>query len=141
MKTKIPVLFALLMFLRSCIPAPISVSSSRNSSDPTRWVVRVGNLGTKENEVYVWALCQANNSVSTATSAPAVIRLGKDGTISEVELPDEGFGNLKDLFPEDIVSKIESHEFPADAAWDHIQKRKNDSSLLPLIAEQGIPLP
>jgi len=158
MKMKILVLFTLLMFLSSCIPAPTSVSSSKYSSDPPRWVAYERALsqvfldsvhgwceweiwGQKENEVYVWALCQANNSVGTAISAPALIRLEKDGTIAEVEMPEEGFGNLSELFPEDVLAKIERHEFPADTAWDRIQKRKNDSSLLPLIVEQGIPLP
>jgi hypothetical protein len=168
MKTKIFALFMLPMVLSSCASIPTVVSSEKKPSDTPRWVSYESALldiflgppgetlpdvstkhgwceweiwGQQENEVYVWALCQANNSVATATSAPAVIRLEKDGMIAEVEMPEEGFGNLKELFPQDVLAKIEKHEFPAEAAWDRIQKRKNDSSLLPLIAEQGIPLP
>lgn len=97
--------------------------------------------GQKENEVYVWALCQAETAIGTATSAPAVIRLEKDGTILEVEMPNEGFGNLKELFPEDVLAKITKNEFPGNAAWDRIQRRRKDSSILPLIVEQGVKLP
>jgi len=97
--------------------------------------------GQNGNEVYVWALCQVDNANGTATSAPAVIRLGKDGTILEVDMPDEGFGNLKELFPEDVLAKISKYEFPGNAAWDRIQRRRKDSSILPLIVEQGVPLP
>jgi hypothetical protein len=97
--------------------------------------------GQKENEVYVWALCQMDNAIGTAASAPAVIRLGKDGTILEVEMPDEGFGNLKELFPEDVLAKITENDFPGNTAWDRIQKRRKDSSIVPLIVEQGVGLP
>jgi hypothetical protein len=168
MKTKTFVLFTLSMALSSCAPIPTAVSVEKKLSDTPRWALYERALsdiflgppgeflpdistnhglceweiwGQKESEVYVWALCQANNSVGTATSAPAVIRLEKDGTIVEVEMPEEGFGNLRELFPEDVLAKIEEHEFPADAAWDRIQKRKNDSSVLPSIVEQGMQLP
>lgn len=97
--------------------------------------------GQNGNEVYVWALCQVDNAVGTATSAPAVICLGKDGTILEIKMPDEGFGNLKELFPEDVLAKITKNEFPGNAAWDRIQRRRIDSSILPLIVEQGVKLP
>jgi hypothetical protein len=97
--------------------------------------------GQNGNEVYVWALCQMDNAVGTATSTPAVIHLGKDGTILEIEMPDEGFGNLKELFPEDVLVKIAKNEFPGNAAWDRIQRRRKDSSILPLIVEQGVKLP
>lgn len=97
--------------------------------------------GQNGNEIYVWALCQADNAIGTATSAPTVIRLGKDGTILEVEMPDEGFGNLKELFPEGVLAKITKNEFPGNAAWDRIQRRRKDSSILPLIVEQGVILP
>jgi hypothetical protein len=97
--------------------------------------------GQKENEIYVYALCQVDNAIGTATSAPAVIRLGKDGTILEIEMPEEGYGNLKELFPEDVLAKILKYEFPGDAAWNRIQMRRKDSSIVPLIVEQEVVLP
>jgi hypothetical protein len=97
--------------------------------------------GQTENEVYVWAVCQANNRIGTATSGPAVIRLGEDRTILEVEMPQEGWENLKALFPDNILTKIQKNEFPRDAAWARLQKRRKDSSILPLIVEQGVELP
>ena len=97
--------------------------------------------GKAENEVYVWAVCQANDAIGTATSGPAVIRLGKDGTILEVEMPDEGWRNFKELFPEDVLATILKNEFPADAAWTRLQRRRKDTSVFPLIVEQGVILP
>jgi hypothetical protein len=97
--------------------------------------------GQKENEVYVWAVCQANNAIGTATSGPAVIRLGKEDEILEVEMPQEGWGNLKELFPDNILSKIQKNEFPGDEAWARLQKRRKESSIPPLIVEQGVELP
>ncbi len=98
-------------------------------------------LGQKENEVYIYALCLANNVIGTATSAPAVIRLGEDGTILEIEMPDEGFGNLKELFPKEILARILNNESLADTAWDRIQLRRKDTSIMPLIVEQEVLLP
>ncbi len=97
--------------------------------------------GQKENEIYVYALCQANNEIGTATSAPAVIRLGEGGAILEIEMPDEGFGNLKELFPKEILARILNNESIADAAWDRIQMRRKDNSIVPLIVEQEVLLP
>ena len=97
--------------------------------------------GQNEKEVYIYALCQANNEIGTATSAPAVIRLGEDGTILEIEMPDEGFGNLKELFPREVLARILNNKFPADKAWDRIQRRRKDTSIVPLIVEQGEILP
>jgi hypothetical protein len=97
--------------------------------------------GQKENEVYVWALCQVDNTIGTATSTPAVIHLGEDGAILEIEMPNEGFGNLQELFPEDVLAKIENNKFPAKEAWDRIQMRRKNPSILPLIVEREVPLP
>jgi len=66
--------------------------------------------------VYVWALCQVDNAIGTVTSGLAVIRLGEDGSILEIEMPNEGFGNFKELFSKDILAKIEKNEFPAQAS-------------------------
>jgi len=82
-----------------------------------------------------------DNAIGTSTSAPAVIRLGKDGSILEIEMSKEGFGNLKELFPENILAIISKNEFPGNAAWDRIQMRRIDSSIVPLIVEQGVKLP
>ena len=99
-------------------------------------------LGQKENEIYVWALCWVNNAIGTSTNAPAVIRLGKDGTILEVEMPNEGFGNLNELFPEDVLAKILNYNFSFSAAEaERIQKRGKDPSIVPLIVDQGTVLP
>jgi hypothetical protein len=102
-------------------------------------------LGQKDNEVYVWALCTIyDRSIGTATDAPAVIRLGDDGSILEVEMPKEGFGNIRDLFPEDIINRMSGNGFRTGevTTWgDHLDKRFADPSIPPLVVGQGVPLP
>ena len=91
--------------------------------------------GQKGDQVYVWAECQ--NDEGTATSAPAVIFLDEDGHIVAVVMPDEGWDNLKELFPEPVLKRILDNEFDGVAAMDHIQLRRADPSLPPLVIEQG----
>ena len=91
--------------------------------------------GQKGDQVYVWAECQ--NDAGTATSAPAVIFLGEESRITAVVMPDEGWGNLKELFPEPVLKRILDNEFDAVAAMEHIQLRRADPSIPPLIIEQG----
>jgi len=91
--------------------------------------------GQKGNQVYVWAECQ--NDEGTATSAPAVVVLGQDGHITAVIMPDEGWGNIKELFPEPVWKRILNNEFDAVVAMEHIQLRRADPSIPPLIVEQG----
>jgi|GEM_PF-3928790 len=98
--------------------------------------------GQQGNEVYVWAECQVTDSAEgTATSAPAVVRLAEDGSIAEVVMPDEGWGNIRDLFPEDVLARIFDNEFDAVKAMEHIAQRRVDPSIPPLIVEQGVELP
>jgi hypothetical protein len=97
--------------------------------------------GQKGEQVYVWAECVANNAIGTATSAPAVIYLGEDGHITAVVMPQEGWGNIKTLFPEPVLMRILNQGFDAMAAMDHIDKRRNDPSIPPLIVEQGVEMP
>lgn len=98
--------------------------------------------GQKGIEIYVWAECQATDlATGTATSAPAVIRLAEDGSIAEVVMPDEGMGNIRDLFPKDVLARIFNNEFDAVKAMQHIAQRRADPSIPPMIVEQGVELP
>jgi len=98
--------------------------------------------GQQGNEVYVWAECQITDlATGTATSAPAVIRLAEHGSLAEVVMPDKGLGNIRDLFPEDVLARIFNNEFDAVKAMQHIAQRRVDPSIPPLIVEQGVELP
>jgi hypothetical protein len=96
-------------------------------------------MGGKGGQVYVWAECQ--NEAGTATSAPVVIILGEDGHIKAVVMPDEGWGNIEELFPAPVVELIYSHPFKAEAAMEHIALRRADPSIPPLIVLEGGFLP
>lgn len=95
--------------------------------------------GQKGEQVYVWAECQ--NDAGTATSSPAVIFLSKDGHIKAVVLPEEGWGNLEQLFPKQVLLLIHENKFDAVAAMKHIELRRKDPSIRPLIIEQGAVMP
>lgn len=96
-------------------------------------------MGGKGEQIYAWALCQ--NDEGTAVSAPVVIFLGEDGHIFGVVMPQEGWGNLEELFPEPVVKVIHSNPFKVDVAMQHIQLRRADPSIPPIIVLEGQHLP
>jgi len=106
------------------------------------WVL----IGHQANEVYVYALCQvAASAEGTAMSAPAVIYLGIDQNILSVALPKDGSGygpSIKQLFPVKYQAcALDGACFDGPAAMEHIKRRRQDSSIPPLITEQGLCLP
>lgn len=103
------------------------------------WVL----LGQEADQVYVYALCQVEDlSIGTATSAPAVVHLGEGGNIAKVVMPDEGGGNVADLFPAAILAGISDAAAAGLAdAMDHIDLRRHDPSIPPQIVLDGVQLP
>jgi hypothetical protein len=99
--------------------------------------------GQNGKDVYVWALCKVYHAGTgtTATSAPAIVRLGEDDEIRAVIMPSEGWGNLDSLFPPDVVEKIERGEFDVGKAETDIALRIANPSLPPLIIRHGVLLP
>src|SRR5690606_12383285 len=64
-------------------------------------------LGRSELEVYVWATCRIPGAND---SRPAVIRLGLDGAIQEVEVPRRGHSsNVDELFPKEVQEKFDAY--------------------------------
>lgn len=102
-------------------------------------------LGHVGQEVYVWAVCQIESSKQgTAGSVPAVIYLAANGNIEKVVLPRDGVDystDIKNLFPSDVQTLINSNSFDAKKAMEHIEARRQDSSVLPMIVEAGVTLP
>ncbi|MBI5354503.1 MAG: hypothetical protein HZB50_17825 [Chloroflexi bacterium] len=96
-------------------------------------------MGGKGEQIYAWAECE--NDEGTATSAPVVIFLGEDGHIKAVVMPDEGWGNIEELFPAPVVEMIYSNPFNAKAAMEHIRLRRADPSIPPIIVLEGGTLP
>jgi hypothetical protein len=96
-------------------------------------------MGAKGEQIYAWAECE--NDEGTATSSPVVIFLGEDGHIKAVVMPDEGWGNIEELFPAPVVEMIYSNPFKADVAMQHIRLRRADPSIPPIIVLEGGTLP
>ena len=96
-------------------------------------------MGGKGEQIYAWAECE--NDEGSAVSAPVVIFLGEDGHIKAVVMPQEGWGNLEELFPAMVVDLIYTNPFKAQAAMEHIQLRRADPSIPPIIVLEGQYLP
>lgn len=101
-----------------------------------------GHIG---QEVYVWAVCQVENSEQGAAgSVPAVVYLASNGNIEKVAIPRDGLdytSDIKNLFPLDVQNLINSNNFDAKKAMEHIEKRRQDRSIMPMIVEAGVTLP
>jgi len=98
-------------------------------------------LGQKGEKVYVWAECQANNASATIISSPAVIFLSDDGHIAAVVMLEESWDNISTLFPEPVLNLIYSNAFDAVATLNHIELRRNEPSIPPMIVELGAEMP
>ena len=104
-------------------------------------------LGHSDQEVYVWALCQvASTALGTAGSVPAVIKLAPDGNIEGVVIPGDGsdYGvDIRKLFPAEVQERIDAINayFDPQTAMKHIDLRRADPTIPPLIVEAGTPLP
>ncbi len=101
--------------------------------------------GQKEQEVYVWAICQTSESATgAAASVPAVLSLAQNGDIEQVTLPRDGINygpDIELLFPPDVQTRIFENQFDAVSAMEHIEKRRQDESIPPMIVDSGVTLP
>jgi hypothetical protein len=101
-------------------------------------------LGQNNQEVYVWSMCQITNlKIGSAASVPAVIYLGKDGSIEKVQIPGDGtqYGiDIRKMFPKELHDKIFEQSVGIDEMWSHIELRQKNPEP-PLIVLSGTPLP
>jgi hypothetical protein len=101
-------------------------------------------LGQKNQEVYVWAICQVtNNSLDSAASLPAVILLGSDGGIEKVQIPGDGTHyaiDIRKMFPKELQDKIFNQSVDTGKMWSHIKLRQKNPEP-PLIVASGVILP
>ncbi|MBK6647339.1 MAG: hypothetical protein IPG44_16600 [Anaerolineales bacterium] len=94
-------------------------------------------LGRSEQEVYVWAVCRAPGGDD---SRPAVIRLGMDGAIQEVEvLKRSTSSNVGELFPKEVQEKfnfyVQVYGFDGRLRelYDHLVYRETHPETPPLV--------
>ncbi|MBU0510674.1 MAG: hypothetical protein KKD28_11690 [Chloroflexi bacterium] len=102
-------------------------------------------LGQQDEKVYLWALCQVRASADgAATMAPAVLFIGLEG-VYHVDIPRDGgyyVEDIKTLFPPELQTcALDITCFDGPAAMEHIDMRRADPSMPPLIVEQGVVLP
>ena len=99
--------------------------------------------GKSSDEVYVWAECKVRESIGTAGSGPALIKLGENGEIEKVVLPRDGEmypKDIREMFPPGFQEKIFPSEFDGPKAMKHIDERTLSNGP-PLIELSGTPLP
>ena len=101
-------------------------------------------LGQKNQEVYVWAVCQISDlNIGSAASLPAVIYLRINGNIEKVQVPGDGtqYGiEIRKMFPTELQDRIFKQSVNNAGMWSHIQLRQKHPEA-PLIVLSGVPLP
>lgn len=107
-------------------------------------------LGQRQQQVYVWAMCQIQPPAGiSGKSVPVVIRLSDAGNIVEVRIPRDGINYAEDIetfFPPNIQEIILNFEtlkkyFDPHEADEHLALRWENPSILPMIVEKETPLP
>jgi hypothetical protein len=89
-------------------------------------------LGQTNQEIYVWVVCE--NLGESSVSAPAVIHLGADGSIQNVENPKHWNTDIPRMFPTDIQEKFDYYRFGrANGLTAHIAWRRMHPGEPPLI--------
>ncbi len=97
-------------------------------------------LGQTNQEVYVWAVCESLGGSSV--SAPAVIHLGTDGSILNVENPRHWDYDIPRMFPTDIQEKFDYYHFGRGSELSaHIAWRRTHPEEPPLIVLSATPTP
>ena len=101
-------------------------------------------LGQKNQEVYIWAMCQITNlEIGSAASVPAVIHIGNNGSIEKVQIPGDGtqYGiDIRKMFPPELHDKIFEQSVGVDEMWSHLELRQKNPEP-PLIVLAGVSLP
>jgi len=106
-------------------------------------------LGQSELVIYVWAFClglppaERGEEYAPGASMPAVIHLGSNGSVQDVEIP--GYSSsyaegVRNLFPRDIQEKIFSRLINYADLIDHAKARRENPGP-PLIVLLATPQP
>ncbi len=108
-------------------------------------------LGMSEQVLYVWVVCESitpfgvtktGRNIYLSSSTPALIHLGKDGVIQNVEVPGPGISDYQRMFPVYIQEKFEAYSFgKAKELSNHIEWRRFHPEEPPLIVLNATPIP
>jgi len=107
-------------------------------------------LGQSSQKVYVWAACAGTIATTSANGLfpkgeePAVILLGIDGTVQNVEIPGAGtdYGpDIRRLFPPDVQGKIFNNLIDEGQLLDHLEWRRAHPEEPPWIVLLATPAP
>ncbi|MEK6752198.1 MAG: hypothetical protein AABZ00_08015 [Chloroflexota bacterium] len=108
-------------------------------------------LGMSEQVLYVWVVCESitpfsvtktGRNIYLSSSTPALIHLGKDGVIQNVEVPGPGISDYQRMFPVYIQGKFEAYRFgKAKELSNHIEWRRFHPEEPPLNVLSAIPTP
>ena len=104
-------------------------------------------LGQSDQEIYVWALCQAPAYLTgmppTIASIPAVVHIGIDGAVQRVEIPGSGTAyalDIRETFPPDVQEVIFNHSVDTEKMEAHINSRRENPAP-PSIVLSTTPIP
>lgn len=104
-------------------------------------------LGQADLEVYVWAKCAgpigSEETVGTV-DIPAVIHLGRDGSVQAVDIPGSGTlyaPDIRKLFPPDVQDKIFNKQINLHQLGEHLNWRLDHPDEPPLIVLSATPAP
>jgi hypothetical protein len=101
---------------------------------------------------YAWKIRLKNISMFSPMSGAVIGLIGgivvgqpravaSHSHITAVVMPQEGWGNIEELFPDPVLSLIYGNAFDAAAAMQRLERRQKDPSIPPLIVEQGTEMP
>ncbi len=110
-------------------------------------------LGQTNQEVYVWVVCRSSISVLVTTEGkiiysgfdiPAVIHLGTDGAVQNVEIPGGGTqyaSDIRKMFPSYAQDRYFGKLIDFKRLSDHIEWRRTHPEEPPLIILSASPTP
>lgn len=108
-------------------------------------------LSESEQVVFVWSECMGTVPVGNKTppaypsaSIPAVIHLGTDGSVQNVEVPGAGesYGpDIRSMFPPTAQKMIFDNQIDLNTLSDHLKFRLEHPEVPPLIVLSATPLP
>ncbi len=107
-------------------------------------------LGHYDREVYVWVKCMSISLIGEinpghlSASMPAVIHLGIDGTVQNVEVPGPGTQyalDIRRLFPPDVQQRIFEDLINYRQYSEHLEWRLEHPEVPPLIVLAATQIP
>jgi hypothetical protein len=107
-------------------------------------------LGQSGDEVYVWAACMGTALVGQVNpgyprmSIPAVIHLGEDGAVQNVEIPGAGTlyaREIREMFPADVQERIFGDSIDYQRLGEHLLWRREHPDEPPIVVLDATQMP